>query len=52
VLLAADTLKLIANVEYPERAVRQGLSPTGRGTWLTADYLEGLHQVWRLAKDA
>jgi len=52
VLLAARTLEPIANVEYPERAAMQSLSPTGRETWLTGDYLEGLHQVWRLAEDA
>lgn len=46
-LLAADTLAVIDEVVYPENAVKGGISPTGRGTWLTSDYSTGRHQIWR-----
>lgn len=46
-VLAADTLAVIAALAYPEHAAKGGISPTGRGTWLTSDYLTGHHQIWR-----
>jgi hypothetical protein len=45
--LAADTLAAIDEVAYPKNAARGGISPTGRGTWLTSDYLTGRHQLWQ-----
>jgi hypothetical protein len=45
--LAADTLAVIDEVAYPANAVKGGISPTGRGTWLTSDYVTGRHQLWR-----
>jgi hypothetical protein len=46
-VLAADTLAVITTVTYPENAAKGGIAPTGRGTWLTSDYLTGRHQIWR-----
>jgi len=46
-LLTADTLEVVAEIEYPEGATRGGISPTGLQTWLTCDYLTGRLQLWR-----
>jgi hypothetical protein len=46
-LLRADTLEVVAEIEYPEGATRGGISPTGSGAWLTCDYLSGRFQLWR-----
>jgi hypothetical protein len=51
ILLGADALTIIAPVAYPEGATKQGISPSGHGTWMTSDHLSGRHQVWRLAQD-
>jgi hypothetical protein len=45
--LAADTLAAIDEVAYPKNAALGGISPTGRGTWLTSDYLTGRHHLWQ-----
>lgn len=44
--LAADTLAPVDEVAYPTNAAKGGISTSGRGTWLTADYLTGRHQLW------
>jgi len=51
-LLASDTLALIGRVEYPPGHSKECITPTGRGTWLTSDYVSGRHELWRLAEDA
>jgi hypothetical protein len=51
-LLAADPLTLIDRVEYPRGHTRQCITPTGRGTWLTSDYLSGRHELLRLMETA
>ena len=51
-LLSADTLTPVTRIEYPDGATRQCISATGRGTWLTLDFVKGRHQVWRLAEGA
>jgi hypothetical protein len=50
-LLACDTLAVIGPVEYPPGHTTETITPTGRGTWLTGDYLSGRHELWRLAED-
>jgi hypothetical protein len=47
-VLAADTLAFVDEVDYEHDAVLDVLTPTGRGAWLTGDYTTGHYQIWRL----
>lgn len=49
-LFDSSTLRPIAELRYPPNAVKGCILPSGRGTWLTSDYLGGTHQVWRMGE--
>jgi hypothetical protein len=51
-LLASDTFVPIVRLAYPPGHTRECIIPTGRGTWLTSDYVAGRHELWRLVEDA
>ena len=46
VLLGAERLDIIAELDYPDDATRSCLAPTGLGTWLTCSWLTGHSQLW------
>lgn len=46
-LLSAEDLEVVAELDYPEDAMRSCILPTGLGTWSTCDWLTGRFQLWR-----
>jgi hypothetical protein len=50
-LLGAQTLAPVGVVAYPPAHAKDCVTPSGRGTWMTSDYVSGNHHLWRLAED-
>ena len=51
-LVAADTLATFGRIEYPSGHTRECITASGRGTWLTSEYMSGRHELWRLVEQA
>jgi hypothetical protein len=50
-LLGGRTLAPIGVVAYPPGHPKGCITPSGRGTWMTSDYVSGRHDLWHLAED-
>jgi hypothetical protein len=49
--LLGATLAPLGVVGYPPGHPKECITPSGKGTWMTSDFLSGRHDLWRLSED-